>query len=198
MSMGLPKPLIVPMAVAALVLPLAGTASAATVIPVVVTPVALSALADKVVGSALAPNGDRDPYSVTVVPSGYTGSPLRPGDVLVGDVSNVAGVRGRGHTILRYSTTGVSVYSSSVTGPVATSFNGAVNQVWAAGYGSADNGTHGNINVLRAHTPAGVRNSRGVIGDSHGPWGLTTNHSATNSMVFWSNADGTLVRDRNL
>src|SRR4051794_5177354 len=135
MSLGLGKPLVAAMSIAALVLPLGGRASAATVVPVVVTPVALSALADRVVGSAIAPNGDRDPYSVTVVPSGYTGSPLKPGDVLVGDVSNTEGVKGRGHTILRYSTSGVSVYSSSVTGPVGTTFNAAVNQVWAAGYG---------------------------------------------------------------
>jgi hypothetical protein len=198
MSVGLPKPLLVPVAVAALMMPFAPAATAATVIPVAVTPVPLSALADKVVGSAIAPNGDRDPYSVTVVPSGYTGTPLRAGDVLVGDVSNTAGVKGRGHTILRYSTTGVSVFSSSVTGPVATSFNGAVNQVWTAGYGNADNGTHGTISVLRAHTPAGVPNSHGVIGDNHGPWGLTTNHSGTKPMVFWANADGSVVRDRNL
>ena len=198
MSLGLRKPLISSMAVAALVLPLAGSASAATVIPVVVTPVALSALADKVVGSAIAPNGDRDPYSVTVVPAAYTGSPLRPGDVLVGDVSNAQGVKGRGHTILRYSTTGVSVYSSSVTGPVGTAFNAAVNQVWAAGYGNADNGTHGVISVLRAHTPAGVPNSHGVLGDNRGPWGITSNHSSSHPMVFWANADGSLVRDRNL
>ena len=73
------RPLLVPVVIGALALPLAGAASAATVIPVPVTPVPLSALADRVVGSAVAPNGDRHPYSVTVVPPGYTGSPLQPG-----------------------------------------------------------------------------------------------------------------------
>jgi hypothetical protein len=191
----------VPVAAVLVVSPLAGMsgmASAATVVPVVVTPVPLSALADRVIGSTVAPNGDKDPYSVTIVPAGYTGSPLSPGDVLVGDVSNSTGVNGRGDSIVRFHGAGVSLYSNHVTGPVAAAFNAAANQVWAAGYGNDDNGSHGTISVLRAHTPAGQPNSHGVIGESDGAWGIASNHSVSNPIVFWSDADGRIVRDRRL
>jgi hypothetical protein len=182
-----------------------------------VTPVPITAMADHTVGSAVAPNGDTHPYSVAVVPPGYTGAPLAAGDVLVGDLSNTAGVKGQGKSIVRFHLGTQSLFSTAVTGPVAQVFNQDGSALWVAGYGSEDNGSKGAISVLHTitgttpgpgpgatpsvtpvATVAGDPYTGGVIADSHGPWGIEFNHSATTPVYFWSNADGTIVRDSKL
>ncbi|MDX6245186.1 MAG: hypothetical protein QOE76_2909 [Frankiales bacterium] len=182
--------------------------------PPPVVPVSLSALADHTVGSTVAPNGDTHPYSVAVVPPGYTGAPLAAGDVLVGDLSNAAGVKGQGKSIVRFHLGTQSLFSTAVTGPVAQAFNLDGSALWVAGYGTEDNGSKGAISVLHTitgtspgpgpgatptvtpvATVAGDPYTGGVIADSHGPWGIEFNHSATTPVYFWANADGTIVRD---
>ena len=188
-----------------------------------VVPVGLNALADTSVASAVAPNGDTHPYSVAVVPPGYLGTPLAPGDVLVGDISNSAGVKGRGTTILRFHAGTSSVFSTAVPAPVAQVFNGNGSALWVAGYGTADSGTDGRIAVLHTQTgttaPVTTTNSAtptptvttapvatvagdpftgGIISDGRGPWGIEFNDSSTAPAYFWSNADGTIVRDNKL
>ena len=192
-----------------------------------VVPVALGAKADTSVGSAVAPNGDTHPYSVSVVPPGYTGSPLLPGDVLVGDIANSAGVKGRGTTILRFHAGASSVFSTAVTAPVAQVFNGNGSALWVAGYGATDTGTDGKVYVLHTQTGttvpvtaptsgsatptptvttsatpvttvSGDPFTGGVIADGHGAWGIEYNHSSTAPAYFWANADGTIVRDDHL
>ena len=181
------------------------------VVPVV--PVGLAALTDHAVGSAVAPNGDKHPYSLALVPSGYTGSPLAAGDLLVGDLSNSAGVKGLGTSIVRLHLGTSSLFSTAVRGPVGLAFSQYGGALWAAGYGSADNGSHGTISVLHtqtgttpgsatstpAATPvatvAGDPYTGGVIDDSRGPWGIEYDHSTTTPVYFWANIDGTIVRD---
>ncbi|MDX6210295.1 MAG: hypothetical protein QOE24_2686 [Frankiales bacterium] len=185
--------------------------------PPVVVPVPLTALTDSTVGSAVAPNGDTHPYSVAVVPPGYSGTPLAPGDVLVGDLSNTAGVKGQGTSIVRFHLGTPSLFSTAVTGPVAQAFSPDGGALWVAGYGNADNGSHGAISVLHTKsgtspgsgpgttpnvtpiaTVAGEPYTGGVIADSHGPWGIELNHSTGAPVAFWANADGTIVRDSKL
>jgi sugar lactone lactonase YvrE len=179
-----------------------------------VVPVALSALKDQTVGSTVAANGDTHPYSVAVVPPGYTGAPLAPGDVLVGDLSNTTGVKGQGTSIVRFHLGTASPFSTAVQGPVGLAFSEDGSALWTAGFGSADNGTKGAVTVLQTRTGsvttgatpaagavgtvAGDPYPGGVIGDPHGPWGITTNHSPSTPVVFWANADGTIVRDSKL
>jgi hypothetical protein len=183
----------------------------------VVVPVPLTALTDQTVGSTVAPNGDTHPYSVAVVAPGYSGTPLAGGDVLVGDLSNAAGVKGQGKSIVRFHLGTQSLFSTAVTAPVAQAFSADGSALWVAGYGSADDGSHGAITVLHTKsgtspgpgpgttpnvtpvaTVAGDPYTGGVIGDGHGPWGIELNNSATTPVAFWTNADGTIVRDSKL
>lgn len=164
----------------------------------------LTSLADHTIGSTVAPNGDTNPYSLSVVPANYTGGPLFPGDVLVGDVNDANGVQGQGRSILAFHNSSSSLFSTSATAPIATVFNANGSALWVAAYGPADNGTQGSISVLHgtsnlSATPkaviAGEPFSGGVIPDSAGPWGVEFNHLGSAPAFFWSNADGSIVRD---
>ena len=164
----------------------------------------LTSLADTTIGSTVAPNGDTNPYSLSVVPANYTGGPLTPGDVLVGDVNNAQGVQGQGRSILAFHNGTSSLFSTSVTAPIASVFNANGTALWVAGYGPADDGTQGSIAVLHgtsnpSATPtaviAGEPFTGGVIPDKAGPWGVEFNHIGTAPAFFWSNADGSVVRD---
>ena len=163
-------------------------------------------LADHTIGSTIAPNGDNNPHSLSVVPANYSGGPLTPGDVLVGDVNNAAGVQDQGRTILAFHNGTPTGFSTAATAPIATVFNANGSALWVAAFGPADNGTAGSIAVLHGTsttatpTPvvAGTPFAGGVIPDSAGPWGLEFNHTATAPAFFWSNADGTIIRDSKL
>ena len=167
----------------------------------------LTTLADRTVGSTVAPNGDTNPYSLSVVPANYTGSPLSPGDVLVGDVNDARGVQGRGRSILAFHNGSAQLFSTAATAPIATVFNANGSALWVAAYGPADNGSQGSISVLHgtsnpSATPtatiAGDPFTGGVIPDSAGPWGVEFNHTGSAPAFFWSNADGSIVRDSQL
>ncbi len=188
-----------PLAVLAAAVGLTGTGSAVAALTPVLVPVPLNALADTTIASTVAPNGDGRPMSLAMVPAGYKGKPLLGGDFLVGDVSNAAGVRGRGKSIVRISKGVTTGFSTAVAAPVGLTFNSSGTQVWVAGYGSTDNGSHGVVSVLKTQTTktsvSGTAYTKGVIANSHGTWSLASNHSATSPMYFWTNVDGTLVRD---
>ena len=171
------------------------------------TDTTLTSLADRTVGSTVAPNGDTNPYSLSVVPSNYTGGPLAPGDVLVGDVNDARGVQGQGRSILSFHNGSSQLFSTAATAPIASAFNANGTALWVAAYGAADNGTQGSISVLRgtsnpSATPtatiAGDPFPGGVIADDAGPWGVEFNHTGSAPAFFWSNADGSIVRDSKL
>ena len=163
----------------------------------------LTSLADSTIGSTVAPNGDNNPYSLSVVPANYTGGPLSPGDVLVGDVNDVSGVQGQGKSILAFHNNTSTLFSTAATAPIATVFNANGSALWVAAYGPADDGTKGSISVLHgtnatATPTAGQPFNGGVIPDSAGPWGVEFNHTGSAPAFFWSNADGSIVRDSKL
>lgn len=185
--------------IAALSVVAAVSGPAGAVVTPILVPVGINAMGDTTVASTIAPNGDGHPMSLAVVPAGYKGTPLAGGDVVVSDVSNSAGVKGRGKSIVRIHKGVTTKFSTSVVAPVGLSFNNTGTQLWAAGFGTSDNGSHGSISVLKTQTTstavAGTAYAKGVIANSHGPWGLASNHSSTSPLYFWVNVDGTLVRD---
>ncbi|GAC1439859.1 MAG: hypothetical protein NVSMB55_02550 [Mycobacteriales bacterium] len=164
----------------------------------------LASLGDRTIGSTVAPNGDTNPYSLSVVPANYTGGPLAPGDVLVGDVNNAQGVQGKGTSIVAFHNGSTSLFSTAVTAPIASVFNANGTALWVSGFGPADDGSQGAVSVLHgtsnpSATPtaviAGQPFSGGVIPDSAGPWGVEFNHTGSAPAFFWSNADGSIIRD---
>jgi hypothetical protein len=111
-------------------------------------------LQDRTVASLIAPNGDRDPFGIAVVP--LTSGNLTAGDLLVAEFSDQYGTAGAGTTILQVSpTTGeTSVFfqGAPVAGPVGIAINPANDGVWVGDYGSAADGTAANDLLI---TPTG-------------------------------------------
>lgn len=101
-----------------------------------------------------ATNGDGNPYAVILVPSTAmtTGATFQPGDLLVSNFSNSAGVNGAGTTIedIKPSATAPApvTFSNAVSGPVALAFNANFTALWVANFGSATDGTSGDVQVL--------------------------------------------------
>ena len=165
----------------------------------------LASLTESTIGSTIAPNGDTNPYSLSVVPANYTGGPLSPGDVLVGDVNDANGVQGQGTSIVAFHNNTKTLFSTAATAPIASVFNANGSALWVAAYGPADNGSQGSIPVLHGTSNpanptvmAGQPFNGGVIPDSAGPWGVEFNHIGSAPAFFWSNADGSIVRDSKL
>ena len=111
-------------------------------------------LQDRTVASLIAPNGDRDPFGIAVVP--LTSGNLTAGDLLVAEFSDQYGTAGAGTTILQVSpTTGeTSVFfqGAPVAGPVGIAINPANDGVWVGDYGGAADGTAANDLLI---TPTG-------------------------------------------
>jgi hypothetical protein len=111
-------------------------------------------LQDRTVASLIAPNGDRDPFGIAVVP--LTSGNLTAGDLLVAEFSDQYGNAGAGTTILQVDpTTGeTSVFfqGAPVAGPVGIAINPANDGVWVGDYGSAADGTAANDLLI---TPTG-------------------------------------------
>jgi hypothetical protein len=110
-------------------------------------------LQDKTVASLIAPNGDRNPFGIAVVP--LTSGNLTAGNLLVAEFSDQYGTAGAGTTILQVSpTTGeTSVFfqGAPVAGPVGIAINPTNDGVWVGDYGSAADGT-GTNDLLIAPT----------------------------------------------
>src|SRR6516162_4560663 len=60
-----------------------------------------------IISSTIPANGDLNPYGVAFVPPGFSaGGPLQPGDILVSNFNNSAGLSGTGTTIVRVTPAG--------------------------------------------------------------------------------------------
>jgi hypothetical protein len=109
---------------------------------------------NKGVASLIAPNGDRDPFGIAVVP--LTSGNLTAGNLLVAEFSDKNGTVGAGTTILQVNpTTGQTsafFQGTPVAGPVGIAINPANDGVWIGDYGSAADGTAANDLLI---SPAG-------------------------------------------
>ena len=120
------------------------SAAAANAAPV---PNPLGHVPDKTVASLIAPNGDRDPFGMAVVP--LTSGNLTAGNLLVAEFGDDKhGTVGAGTTILQVNpatgTTSVFFQGVPVAGPVGIAINPANDGVWIGDYGSAADGTAAN------------------------------------------------------
>jgi hypothetical protein len=108
----------------------------------------------KTVASLIAPNGDRDPFGMAVVP--LTSGNLTAGNLLVAEFSDKNGTAGAGTTILQVDpstgTTSVFFQGAPVAGPVGIAINPTNDGVWIGDYGSATDGSAANDLLI---SPAG-------------------------------------------
>jgi hypothetical protein len=119
------------------------SAAAANAAP---APNPLGHVPDKIVASLVAPNGDRDPFGMAVVP--LTVGDLTAGNLLVAEFSDKHGTAGAGTTILQVNPatgkTSVFFQGGPVAGPVGIAINPANDGVWIGDYGRAANGAAAN------------------------------------------------------
>src|SRR5271166_3075151 len=108
----------------------------------------------RIVASLIAPNGDRDPFGIAVVP--LTAGNLVAGNLLVAEFSDQKGTPGSGTTILQVDpatdTTSVFFQGGPVEGPVGIAINPTNDGVWIGDYGSSADGTAANDLLI---TPTG-------------------------------------------
>jgi hypothetical protein len=157
----------------------------------------LSSLKDTTISSVVAPNGDKTPFGIALVPS--TATVLTPGDVLVADFANHAGTAGAGSTILDVNPASghASVFANGgdVAGPVAL----ALNQngiVWSADYGAANasgvfDGSQSNFAVIlpTGTTVADFTNANTMGAASlQGLWGAAVSVVNGKTSFYWGNA----------
>ena len=154
-------------------------------------------LQDRTVASLIAPNGDRDPFGIAVVP--LTSGNLTAGDLLVAEFSDQYGTAGAGTTILQVSpTTGeTSVFfqGAPVAGPVGIAINPANDGVWVGDYGGAADGTAANdllitpTGQLKAtYTDATTQGAASLVG----VWGQgVSSDNGTVSFYYGNAGDGT-------
>jgi hypothetical protein len=107
---------------------------------------------DTTVASLIAPNGDRDPFGIAVVP--LTSGQLIAGNLLVAEFSDRNGTAGAGTTILQVNpatgTSSVFFQGGPVAGPVGIAINPTNDGVWIGDYGSAADGTASNDLLITA------------------------------------------------
>ena len=155
-------------------------------------------------GSTIPANGDLNPYGLAVVPKGFPGSVLKPGELLVSNFNNGAmdgggNVQGEGSTIVTMDpATGQQVEAFfQGTPPI-----GFTNALVAAKAGFVFAGSVFTVNVSSPGQNGGLL----VIDDSghlvttiktgtDGPWGLAVDDQGKSAMLFVSNVlDGTVTR----
>jgi hypothetical protein len=114
----------------------------------------LDALHSVTVASAVAANGDQNPYGIAVVPK--TMGALTAGNLLVADFNDAAGTAGAGTSIVQIDpTTGRTTTfftGAPVAGPVGIAINPLNDGVWVGDYGAAADGTGANDLLIN---PAG-------------------------------------------
>jgi len=102
--------------------------------------------ADKTVASLIAPDGDRDPFGIAIVP--LTMGKLTAGNLLVAEFGNQHGTAAAGTTILQVNPatgkTSVFFRGAPVAGPVGVAINPANDGVWVGDYGRTGSGTAAN------------------------------------------------------
>jgi hypothetical protein len=148
---------------------------------------------NRTVASLIAPNGDRDPFGIAVVP--LTSGQLIAGDLLVAEFSDQNGTVGAGTTILQVDpatgTTSVFFQGGPVAGPVGIAINPANDGVWIGDYGSAADGTAANdlliapTGQLKAtFTDASTTNAASFVG----VWGQGVSSANGTISFYYGNA----------
>jgi hypothetical protein len=148
---------------------------------------------DRTVASLIAPNGDRDPFGIAVVP--LTSGQLVAGNLLVAEFGDQNGTAGAGTTILQVNpatgSTSVFFQGGPVAGPVGIAINPANDGVWIGDYGSAADGTATNDLLISSagelkatFTDGSTMNAASFIG----VWGQGVSSSNGNISFYYGNA----------
>lgn len=103
-------------------------------------------------------NGDTNPYALILVPASIatttttTTASFQAGDLLVSNFSNSTGINGLGTTVEDINPSAMTpapvTFSDIVSGPVALALNANQTALWVANFGSATDGTAGDVQVL--------------------------------------------------
>lgn len=145
------------------------------------------------IASVVAPNGDRNPYGIAVVP--LTAGKLVKGNLLVDEFDNSNSSAGAGTTILQVdpSTGATSVFysGSPVAGPVGVAINPVNDGVWIGDYGSAENGTSSNdllINAAGTLVATFTNSTTNSAASFLGVWGQGVSDANGVVSFYWGNA----------
>jgi uncharacterized protein (TIGR03118 family) len=151
--------------------------------------------------STVPANGDNNPYGVAFVPADFKGQgTLQPGDLLVSNFSNKAGMQGAGSTIMRITPQGAtSVFFQGAPGLGLTTALGVLkNGFVIVGSVPSTDGTaagiqQGSLLILDANGNLVKTLSNADLLDS--PWDLAINDKGNTAQVFVSNVlSGTVSR----
>lgn len=144
-------------------------------------------------------NGDTNPYGVTFVPQGFpTTGTIQPGDVLVSNFNDEAGVQGTGTTIVAITPSGKEsvFYQGSAGLGLTTALD-----VLKSGYVIVGN-VPTNENGVAQQGSLLILNSSGTLVTTltdatflNGPWDMAVNDDGSTAQLFVSNVlSGTVTR----
>jgi len=153
----------------------------------------IGAAPDKTVASLIAPDGDRDPFGIAIVP--LTMGKLTAGNLLVAEFGDKQGTAGAGTTILQVNPatgkTSVFFRGGPVAGPVGVAVNPANDGVWVGDYGKAASGTAANDllilpngKVKAVYTGATTHGAASLVG----VWGQGVSASDGKVSFYYGNA----------
>jgi hypothetical protein len=153
----------------------------------------IGAAPDKTVASLIAPDGDRDPFGIAIVP--LTMGKLTAGNLLVAEFGDKQGTAGAGTTILQVNPatgrTSVFFRGRPVAGPVGVAINPANDGVWVGDYGKAASGTAANDllilpngKVKAVYTGATTHGAASLVG----VWGQGVSASDGKVSFYYGNA----------
>jgi hypothetical protein len=180
----------------ALLAPLAATPShAAEFIPQIIT------------SSTVPANGDGNPYGVAVVPANFpTGGSIKPGDVLVSNFNDKAGLQGTGTTIVAFDPSGFDI---APNGSAKVFFQGAKGLGLTTALGTLSGGdgfvvvgnaptTDGTFKTLKSGSLLFIGRDGSLVHEYKnvdGPWDLTIVDRGSTATIFLSNVKaGTVTR----
>jgi len=180
---------------------LVSTFAAATVLMSLAT-IAAAASFIPAQGSTSPANGDLNPYGLAVVPAGFPGTTLQPGQLLVSNFNNSAAggnIQGQGSTIIVVKPANGQQTGVFFQGNRPFGFTNAL-QVARAGFvfagsvfttGAGNNPQSGGLLVLNSSGALVTIINKGV----NGAWGLAINDRGGSAQLFVSNVlDGTVTR----
>ena len=156
-------------------------------------PGGITSLNNQPIASVVAPNGDRNPFGIAVVP--LTMGKMVKGDILVADFGNVDGTLPEGTSILQINPytgqTTVFFSGAPVAGPVGLAINPVNDAVWVGDYGSAQDGTATNDLVISAtgtilanFSDTSTANAASFLG----VWGQGVSQAAGEVSFYYGNA----------
>ena len=125
-------------------------------------------------------NGDLNPYAIVMVPSTatITAGNFKAGDLLVSNFSNSAGINGLGTTVEDINPTATApapvTFSNVAAGPAAMVLNANFSALWVANFGTAADGTSGDVQVLN-NTGATFTYGQIMGKELWGSWGQAFN-----------------------